>query len=315
MSVKTKVTVPREDRASAESWAALVPVASAQADSTGAVGRLRCDRHHASRAYSSPWTTNSFGNFVTGADGFNSMGTQPSSAPPAERSTWRRPRSTAFGRSWRSQPVVTRPSPDGTGKEPAAVRRRRRGGGRGGRGTPHRTPGAAARDGNRSRRRAPGKQVDVGAARLGATAVAERRPPRRRPRRANGAAPRLPELATRVPAARAGQRRLRAWLTAARNVPLPGRGTLIAVGLAAVIAVAGALALRIARPTSTRKALPRTRRSAGTVGARCRSRSASEETLREARWALDDENVTTRVVRENGVARFTPARCRTESTS
>ena len=226
-----------------------------------------CDRHHASRAYSSPWTTNSFGNFVTGADGFNSMGTQPSSAPPAERSTWRRARSTAFGRSWRSQPVVTRPLARRNGQEPAAVRRRRRGGGRGGRGTPHRTPGAAARDGDRSRRRAPGKQVDVGAARLGATAVAERRPPRRRPRRANGAAPRLPELATRVPAARAGQRRLRAGLTAARGVPLPGRGTLIAVGLAARDRSrrgAGAPD-RCARPRCGRP-LPRTRRSAGTVG-------------------------------------------------
>ncbi|MBA2360190.1 MAG: polysaccharide deacetylase family protein [Actinobacteria bacterium] len=144
--------------------------------------------------------------------------------------------------------------------------------------------------------------------RTGATAVAERIPPPVRPRRTEMTRAQPEGIVTAAAAERTEARRTRAKPIPAWNVPRPGRGTLIAAGVAATLLLAGWAALRVAAPDLSAEG-PRSDAKIGKEARRSLSFAirANEETLRKARWVLDAEDVTHRVVRQNGAARFSGA--------
>ncbi len=144
--------------------------------------------------------------------------------------------------------------------------------------------------------------------RTGAMAVAERSPPPLRPRRTEITRAQPEGIVTAAEAERTEARRTRAKPIPAWSVPRPGRGTLIAAGVAAALLLAGWAALRVAAPDLSAEG-PRSDAKIGKDARRSLSFAirANEVTLRKARWVLDAEDVTHRVVRQNGAARFSGA--------
>ncbi|MFN2471115.1 MAG: putative glycoside hydrolase [Gaiellaceae bacterium] len=132
-----------------------------------------------------------------------------------------------------------------------------------------------------------------------ATSVVLERPSSRSPNGAPAARPASERPRQRPP------RRERHTLEAIR---MPGRGTLIAAGMVAAVAVGAFGAVRIASPDLGVDGPPGNAKiGAAELASLAFAVRADERTLREARWVLDDEDVGSRVVRKDGIATFAGA--------
>jgi peptidoglycan/xylan/chitin deacetylase (PgdA/CDA1 family) len=137
----------------------------------------------------------------------------------------------------------------------------------------------------------------------GATTLAERPPPPLPRHRTAATARREEARPPRRPRPEREPRRARR--TAAWTVPRPGRRTLIAAGIGAALIAAGLATPRVAAPDLAAEGPPHDAKI-GKNAKRSLSFAvrANDETLNKARWILDARDVTDRVVRRNGTARF-----------
>jgi len=135
------------------------------------------------------------------------------------------------------------------------------------------------------------------------TAVADRPSRRRRPSQRHPAA-RFPARSRRAEAARPRRSK-----PAVPSLPQPGRRTFVVAGAAVIVILAGWATLRVAAPDLEAEGPP-AEAKIGTEALRSLifAIRGSEDTLDAARWELDGADITRRVVRNRGVARFSGAR-------
>jgi peptidoglycan/xylan/chitin deacetylase (PgdA/CDA1 family) len=138
------------------------------------------------------------------------------------------------------------------------------------------------------------------------TAVVERPPPRSWPA---DLPRRRPDPPSNAAAERAQRRRGRARPAPAWTVPRPGRGTLVAAAVAGTVLLAGWATVRFAAPDLDAQGPPADakigRKALPSLAFAIR---ASTETLNEARWVLDGQDVTDRIVRKPGIGTLSGAR-------
>ena len=144
------------------------------------------------------------------------------------------------------------------------------------------------------------------------TAVVELPPPLRRPWPPDvpGRPPDSPSdaPAERAERRRARQRRARVRPAPAWTVPRPGRGTLIAAAVAGAVLLVGWAVVRIAAPDLDAQGPPADAKiGKSALPSLAFSIRASADTLNEARWVLDAEDVTDRVVRKPGIGTLSGA--------
>src|SRR5512132_969069 len=120
---------------------------------------------------------------------------------------------------------------------------------------------------------------------------------------------RRPDPPRDAPAERAERRRARARPAPAWTVPRPGRGTLIAAAVAGTVLLAGWAAVRVAAPDLDAQGPPADAKiGKNALPSLAFAIRASAETLNEARWVLDAQDVTDRVVRKPGIGTLSGAR-------